>query len=256
MSEESRDYSTDPSLTGNSSIARPGLQLRTAREQKGMSVEAAAKELYLAVRMVKALEADAYKDLPEPAFVRGYIRRYAQLLALSADELVQAFDHSYSADLETPPLQARLVNPVKELGNFKRTGIQKKGWLIAGIVFVLVAIILVAGLITSRSTSSLDASSALPTDPVVMPVSPSVTQEAVVAPATATPAPVVVPAPVLTPATQTAAAPAASPSGEPALTPSAAIGNTADQGQGSAVRPSLPSLPEPQPAANPADARP
>ena len=69
----------------------PGQRLKKAREVRGLTVDQVAKELHLSQRFVTAMEADAYKDLPEPAFVRGYMRRYAQLVKLSPDDIAGKF---------------------------------------------------------------------------------------------------------------------------------------------------------------------
>jgi len=95
---------------------RPGQRLRKAREVRGLTVDEVAKELHLSVRFVNLMEADSYKELPEPAFVRGYMRRYAQLLKLSADDIAGRFDQCYAADTETPEPDARPYNPVQLLG--------------------------------------------------------------------------------------------------------------------------------------------
>lgn len=75
----------------------PGAKLRAARESKGMSMEQVAKETLLTSRYLKALEADDYDTLPGTTFVRGYLRRYAGVVGVSADELVAEFDVIWQA---------------------------------------------------------------------------------------------------------------------------------------------------------------
>jgi cytoskeleton protein RodZ len=65
------------------------------------------------------MEADSYKDLPEPAFVRGYMRRYAQLVKLPPDDIAGQFDQCYAADAETPAPDAPPVNPIQLLDEIK-----------------------------------------------------------------------------------------------------------------------------------------
>ncbi len=74
-----------------SPVVSVGRVLSLAREGAGMSVEEAAAKLRLSVRQVTALEADDASVLPSPAFVRGFIRNYAKLLELNAEELLQAY---------------------------------------------------------------------------------------------------------------------------------------------------------------------
>ena len=70
----------------------PGQKLADARRQQGLSVEQVAAETKLSVRYVQALEANDYAALPGTTFVRGYIRRYADMLGIASDVLVAAFD--------------------------------------------------------------------------------------------------------------------------------------------------------------------
>lgn len=99
---------------------KPGQRLKKARELRGLSVEQVAKELHLSLRFVTAMEADDYKQLPEPAFVRGYMRRFAQLVKLSADDIAGKFDQCYAADGETPEPDSRPRNPIQLLGDIAR----------------------------------------------------------------------------------------------------------------------------------------
>lgn len=127
---------------GESSICKPGLRLQRARELRGLTQEQVSSELRLALRFVKAIEADTYKELPEPAFVRGYMRRYAQLVKLSPDDIAASFDQCYSADMETPSLDARAQNPIQLLGRLVRPRLPLRRllpWLSLGLIVLLVA---------------------------------------------------------------------------------------------------------------------
>lgn len=65
--------------------AEAGDQLRAARLQKGLSEADIASALKVPVRYIEALEAGDLSGLPEPAFVRGYVRSYARLVGIDAD---------------------------------------------------------------------------------------------------------------------------------------------------------------------------
>ena len=67
-----------------------GGALRDARIQSGMSVNEVSSRIKFAPRQIEALEADDYAQLPEIAFVRGFVRGYARLLELDADALLAA----------------------------------------------------------------------------------------------------------------------------------------------------------------------
>ena len=86
---------------------RPGARLRTAREAQGLSLEQVAATLKVLPRILQALEADNYAALPEPVFVRGYLRQYAALVAVPADEVLARFDEYYQADGEATKHMAK-----------------------------------------------------------------------------------------------------------------------------------------------------
>lgn len=70
----------------------PGERLRVAREAASMSIQEVSTAMRLNRRVVQALEADDYSDLPVPAFVRGYLRGYARLLDLPPEPIIEAFE--------------------------------------------------------------------------------------------------------------------------------------------------------------------
>lgn len=76
-----------------------GAMLRTARNQRNLQIEQVAKELHLDARVVIAIENDDQAALPEPIFVQGYLRSYARLVGLPADEIVRR----YCAQGPNPP---------------------------------------------------------------------------------------------------------------------------------------------------------
>ncbi|MCC4307348.1 helix-turn-helix domain-containing protein [Alcanivorax marinus] len=69
----------------------PGERLRRAREEQGLSQEEVSKQLRLSLSYLKALEDDDYSRLPEPTFIKGYLRNYARFLGLPAEELARRF---------------------------------------------------------------------------------------------------------------------------------------------------------------------
>jgi cytoskeleton protein RodZ len=58
------------------------------RQVQGLSLGDVARQLKLSVRQVVALEHDDYGAFPGPVFVRGFLRNYAKMLGLDAEELV------------------------------------------------------------------------------------------------------------------------------------------------------------------------
>lgn len=76
-------------------VAEPGLNvvgaiLREAREQNGLSVEDIAGRLKFSPRQIIALEDGDIAQLPQLAFIRGFVRSYARVLQLDEASLLAA----------------------------------------------------------------------------------------------------------------------------------------------------------------------
>lgn len=87
-------------------VEGPGRLLRDAREALGFSQEEVARRLHLELKIVRALEEDDYKNLPPPIFVKGYLRNYAGLVNLSADELLASYERL--GGNVPPPIKVRV----------------------------------------------------------------------------------------------------------------------------------------------------
>ncbi len=68
-----------------------GKLLAAARKEQKRSVEEIAELLNLSVSQIRTIELDQNEGLPEPTYVRGYIRAYARLLDLNADEVLEHY---------------------------------------------------------------------------------------------------------------------------------------------------------------------
>ncbi len=100
---------SDTSLRADALLPVPvqdaGARLREARNAAGLSIDAVALQLKLAPRQVRALEDNDYARLPGRTFVRGFMRNYARLLRLDADELLAILPVAGEASsLERPSL--------------------------------------------------------------------------------------------------------------------------------------------------------
>lgn len=82
----------------NDQHEKPGMQLARVREKKGYSQEYVAGKLHLRVRIIELLESDSYHQMPEPVFIKGYLRAYAKLLGISPDPLLAAFNSMHTSE--------------------------------------------------------------------------------------------------------------------------------------------------------------
>ena len=68
-----------------------GSVLRKAREKQGMSANDVAENLLISVEIIKAIDNSQADALPALTFTQGYIRSYARLLGLSADDIITEY---------------------------------------------------------------------------------------------------------------------------------------------------------------------
>jgi cytoskeleton protein RodZ len=66
----------------------PGELLRQERSRRDLKKMEVAERLHITKHYVTALESDSYEKLPGAVFTRGYLKKYAELLGLDADEIV------------------------------------------------------------------------------------------------------------------------------------------------------------------------
>ncbi|MBX2846690.1 MAG: DUF4115 domain-containing protein [Acidiferrobacterales bacterium] len=68
-----------------------GSILAIERKTQNKSIEEIANELNLTITQVRTIELDQTDGLPEPTYVRGYIRSYANLLDLDPDQVLKNY---------------------------------------------------------------------------------------------------------------------------------------------------------------------
>lgn len=96
--------------TATNHILKPGAQLAHIREKKAITREMVAAKLHFIEHTIELLEADAYDQLPEAVFVKGYIRAYAKFLGVASEPLIEAFNQAHSVD---KPVERTLWQPRK-----------------------------------------------------------------------------------------------------------------------------------------------
>lgn len=68
-----------------------GSMLAAERKKQGKTVEEIAAELNLSISQIKTIELDQTDGLPEPTYVRGYIRSYANLLQMDSERVLKNY---------------------------------------------------------------------------------------------------------------------------------------------------------------------
>jgi hypothetical protein len=122
-----------------------GEVLKSARARHGLDIRTVEERTKIRTKYLRALEAEDWGTLPSPAYARGFLRTYAQLLGLDADALVDEYRRQVETTLTEP------TYPVREavLEHRRRPGVPRRpptGWLAAGVVLLVAGILLVLGL--------------------------------------------------------------------------------------------------------------
>jgi len=118
-------------------MAPIGELLRSAREQKSLSLDRVAEETNIAKRYLAALEAEDFTIFPGDPYVIGFLRNYADYLGLSSDEMVSSYK---SLKIQEQPV------PVNEL--LPQRGISRRTIALAFgalVVVIVVAAVLAGG---------------------------------------------------------------------------------------------------------------
>ncbi len=116
----------------------PGDLLREARNRRGWTVSRVAEDMNLEVRFIEAMEENRFEDLGAPVFARGHLRKYARLLEVDPDRLMEAY-----SVIE----RERIPPPVASAEGLRMTGDEPSGgggWKLIAILLVVAALAVLA----------------------------------------------------------------------------------------------------------------
>ncbi len=80
-----------------------GTVLQTARNQKEIGLEQAARDTNIARRYLEALETGMYEVFPGEPYIVGFLRNYAEYLGLNPNECVMLYKQAKIQDTAVPP---------------------------------------------------------------------------------------------------------------------------------------------------------
>lgn len=92
---------------------RIGEVLKRARTRQGIDIRTVEDRTKIRTKYLRALEAEDWEILPSPAYAKGFLRTYAQLLGLDADAIVDEFREQVESKLDAGNA-LRLSEPVLE----------------------------------------------------------------------------------------------------------------------------------------------
>jgi len=89
--------------------------LRQVREAKSMRLEEVALKTNIRLACLKALDEEKFDELPEPIYVQGFIRRYADVIGLDGAALAKNF----ATEVVTPEFDSKQNQNLEEKLNFR-----------------------------------------------------------------------------------------------------------------------------------------
>jgi cytoskeletal protein RodZ len=163
-------------------MANPFAQLKEIREQKNMSITEAADLANLEPGYIEALERADFSALPDPLYVRGFIRSYAKVLGIDPNPLLRFYRTMVidkaaitvsppvpASEVETAPLSRTRSRNVKrrKKADWERVKIallseidklnKKVKWiLISSIAVLVVAVVVIIWLIFGMNKPQAD----------------------------------------------------------------------------------------------------
>ncbi len=146
-----------------------GAYLHHVREEHGLSLEEVAERTLIQTRMLKAIEEGKLHYLPEPVYVQGFIRRYADAMGLDGGEFAEAFPAEKNMHLaqsswkDSPAAQLRPLH------------------LYVAYIALIIASVSLLSYIVGRSASTNATSQLAPTQTTAVPPSPMTSTERIAA---------------------------------------------------------------------------
>ena len=107
-----------------------GERLRVARRANDISVRDVAKELHLDEYKVRALEKNEFDVLGAPVFAKGHLRKYADLVGVSVEDVMTDY-YQMNRATGAPPVVGNRPKPPREINIVP--------WILAAIAVLLIA---------------------------------------------------------------------------------------------------------------------
>jgi cytoskeleton protein RodZ len=86
--------------------------LRQERERRALTIQQAAEELHLDPVMIEAIEANRFHLLGAPVYARGHLRKYASVLGLSPQRIIERYDELSDVPAVPTPVPVRSADTV------------------------------------------------------------------------------------------------------------------------------------------------
>ncbi len=129
-------------------IAVMGAQLRELRQEQSVAIDTIARQTLIPARLLRAIEEGDLTKLPEPVYVQGFLRRFADYVGLDGSAYARDFPTGYESKTAKSGWQG---SPLTQLRSFHLY-----------LLYIVLVVFSVRGLSESVNSDSRSPDSALP----------------------------------------------------------------------------------------------
>lgn len=129
-----------------------GEALKKAREDKKLTLEQAQRDTKIQLKVLVSLETDAFSKLPNPTYVKGFIKQYAQYLGLDPEPLLNEY---VSLNPQAPPQEIVVKGEDEKIKTAASPAKKKSNLTTIILASIIVVLVIGAGLskLIGRATS-------------------------------------------------------------------------------------------------------
>ncbi len=117
-----------------------GEYLKRERHLRQISLEEISDCTKIDIRMLKAMEADQWNELPAEVFIRGFIKSYAEFIGLVPEDALLRYDEEKAADREKDTLEETTSTSTDSGDQPREEPRSWFKWIIGAIVSILVGL--------------------------------------------------------------------------------------------------------------------
>ncbi|TVR10184.1 MAG: helix-turn-helix domain-containing protein [Phormidium sp. GEM2.Bin31] len=125
-----------------------GAQLRELRQERSLEIETIARQTLIPARLLRAIEDGDLTKLPEPVYIQGFLRRFADQVGLDGPTYARDFPVGYESKASKSALH---YSPISQLRPFHLY-----------ILYIFLVVFSVRGLSESVNSDSRSPDSAIP----------------------------------------------------------------------------------------------
>ena len=94
----------------NQAAKELGALLKAKRTEKNIAIGEVAERLKFSAKQIESLESGDYKGLPEPIFVKGFIKTYGRFLGLDTDQVTSLLNEVFPSQVSAAPAATAIEN--------------------------------------------------------------------------------------------------------------------------------------------------